>query len=113
MANGSTEPTDDTDRQCAHCELWYSNRGIMAHEANCSERDTADDQDDDQPDDPDPDPVACPDCGSERDGDGDQIVTAGTMRDYLHQQDQLTDELDQQLQAGALVCTGCLEVFDP
>lgn len=33
--NGQVEPATHTDQQCSHCGLWFSSRGIFAHEENC------------------------------------------------------------------------------
>jgi hypothetical protein len=33
--NGKVEPTTQTDQQCSHCGLWFSSRGIFAHEDSC------------------------------------------------------------------------------
>jgi hypothetical protein len=33
--NGNFESTEETDQQCSHCGLWFSDRGIKAHEMHC------------------------------------------------------------------------------
>jgi len=33
--NGKFEPSENTDQQCEHCGLWFSDRGIRAHEMHC------------------------------------------------------------------------------
>jgi len=35
MGGGSKSPESPSEQQCIHCGLWYSDRGIKAHEQNC------------------------------------------------------------------------------
>jgi hypothetical protein len=35
MAGGSHTPDADDDRQCQHCGLWFSSRGVLSHEETC------------------------------------------------------------------------------
>lgn len=119
---GSKEPEKPTDKQCPHCERWFSNRGITAHKQYCEEKvnkvktmteenqETEGQKNQEENNEENTEEI-CPECGNHGDGNEPHIyLTDQNLMEYL-KNNRLWEANEGKFIENDYLCFGCKTFF--